>query len=555
MLIDDDPKKHQLIQDMLAQAVGASFPGRTAPVFDVESARRLSEGLALLGQHEFDVVLLDISGPESQGADALAKVCNKAPEVPVVVITGARDGSEAKLLKQGAQDFIYTGEISSSVLEHSLTHAVERASRGQEARSGDRRFRALIENAQDGIVVFDANIAVRYNSPANYRIFGYVEGEGLGSIGLDHIHPDDLKRGSDSLGQAMQNPGVPAVVEVRCRHKDGSWRHIEVTTVNHLNNPAVKGVVANFRDITERKNAQEPFRLEMEFYKQIIEHAVSGLVVIAPDSRVLYQSPAAAKQYGLGTDTRTGMLGWDFIHPDDIKRSMEDFVDIATNPGRSGGTEARFRRGDGTWSWINAVGTNCILDPIVKGIVMTTIDVNTRKATEEALKKSQQQLKEAMSKLRQVLEERSTPAVQIWNNVLALPLIGTIDDLRAQDIMEVLLNRIVATQSELVIVDVTGVPSMDTTVTDHLIRTIRAAHMLGAQCVLTGMKPELAQAVIQLGSDTSTFIIRRDMEEGLHWALEKMAYQATSDRSKITEGTLTSEVPTQGNARAGGQKR
>lgn len=185
---------------------------------------------------------------------------------------------------------------------------------------------------------------------------------------------------------------------------------------------------------------------------------------------------------------------------------------------------------------------------------MTLRDINERKETEEAVKKSQQQLKEAMGRLRKVLEERSTPAVQVWNNVLALPLTGRIDDSRAQDIMEVLLKRIVDTQSELVILDVTGVPSMDTTATDHLIRTIRSAHMLGAQCVLTGMKPELAQAVIQLGSDTSTFIIRRDMEEGLHWALEKMGYQATSDRPKITEGTLTSEVPTQGNARAGGQK-
>ena len=254
LLIDDDARESRLIQDMLSQTVGAKH---ASPVFDLRWSKQQSEGLALLGQHEFDVVLLDISLPDSQWPDTLVKVHEKAPNVPVVVITGASDGSEAKLLKQGAQDFIYTGELSSSVLEHSLTHAIERASRGQEARSSDKLFRALIENAQDGIVVFDANVAVRYNSPANYRIFGYGEGEGLGSIGLDYIHPEDLKRGAGCVGQAMQNPGVPAVTDVRCRHKDGSWRHIEVTAVNHLNNPDVNGIVVNFRDITDRKKAQE----------------------------------------------------------------------------------------------------------------------------------------------------------------------------------------------------------------------------------------------------------------------------------------------------------
>jgi anti-anti-sigma regulatory factor len=153
------------------------------------------------------------------------------------------------------------------------------------------------------------------------------------------------------------------------------------------------------------------------------------------------------------------------------------------------------------------------------------MDITGRKKAEEALTHSEEKLQNALEKLRLSHEALSTPVIQVWDHILALPLIGLMDDVRAQRVMEVLLRKIVETQSELVILDVTGVGSMDTQVANHLIQTMQSSSLLGAQCVLTGIRPEIAQSVLGLGFDMSRIAIRRDMQDGLRWALEKMGYE------------------------------
>ncbi|MCL0077056.1 STAS domain-containing protein, partial [Dehalococcoidia bacterium] len=142
-------------------------------------------------------------------------------------------------------------------------------------------------------------------------------------------------------------------------------------------------------------------------------------------------------------------------------------------------------------------------------------DITERKDLEE-------QLKDTVEKLKASQEELSTPVVQIWDRVLALPLIGVVDSLRAQKIVETLLNRIVETQSEMVILDITGVSSIDTQVVNHLIKTVQAAKLLGAECVITGIKPKVAQTMIHLGLDMESFPTRRSLRDGLMYALEKI---------------------------------
>ncbi|MCL0079805.1 response regulator [Dehalococcoidia bacterium] len=142
-------------------------------------------------------------------------------------------------------------------------------------------------------------------------------------------------------------------------------------------------------------------------------------------------------------------------------------------------------------------------------------DITERKDLEE-------QLKDTVEKLKASQEELSTPVVQIWDRVLALPLIGVVDSLRAQKIVETLLNKIVETQSEMVILDITGVSSIDTQVVNHLIKTVQAARLLGAECVITGIKPKVAQTMIQLGLDMESFPTRRSLRDGLMYALEKI---------------------------------
>ena len=99
----------------------------------------------------------------------------------------------------------------------------------------------------------------------------------------------------------------------------------------------------------------------------------------------------------------------------------------------------------------------------------------------------------------QELLELSTPVVQLWDRILALPLIGTLDSERTQSVMENLLNQIVTSRAEIAIIDITGVPTVDTLVAQHLIKTVSAARLMGADCIISGIRPQIAQTIVHLG--------------------------------------------------------
>lgn len=116
--------------------------------------------------------------------------------------------------------------------------------------------------------------------------------------------------------------------------------------------------------------------------------------------------------------------------------------------------------------------------------------------TTETYQKNREQI---ILRQREELLELSTPVVRLWDGVLAVPLIGTLDSERAQVIMENLLNEIVETDSEIAIIDITGVPTVDTLVAQHLIKTVSAARLMGADCIISGMRPRMAQTIVQMG--------------------------------------------------------
>jgi len=141
------------------------------------------------------------------------------------------------------------------------------------------------------------------------------------------------------------------------------------------------------------------------------------------------------------------------------------------------------------------------------------VEERTRKLTE-----SEGYLKELVDKLRISQEGLSAPVVQLGDGILALPLIGMIDEHRIATIMETLLSKITETQSDVVILDVTGVYEIDTYVTGQLIRIVRATQLLGATCIVTGVRPESAHTLVELGVDTSELLTRRTLQDGLGYA-------------------------------------
>jgi rsbT co-antagonist protein RsbR len=166
-------------------------------------------------------------------------------------------------------------------------------------------------------------------------------------------------------------------------------------------------------------------------------------------------------------------------------------------------------RKDGSKFWANVIITT-LRDRTgaVVGFGKVTRDLTERRAVEERVRQQAQAILDV-----------SIPVVQIWAGVLAVPLIGTLDSQRTQDFMERLLGRIVETQSEVALIDITGVPVIDTQTAAHLIETFSAVRLLGARVILTGVRPAIAQTLVHLGIDLSSVTTRPSLAAGLQIAL------------------------------------
>ena len=117
--------------------------------------------------------------------------------------------------------------------------------------------------------------------------------------------------------------------------------------------------------------------------------------------------------------------------------------------------------------------------------------------------------------------ELSTPVVQLWDNVLALPLIGTLDSARTQVVMENLLHKIVDTGAAIAIIDITGVPTVDTLVAQHLLKTVAAARLMGADCIISGIRPQIAQTIVHLGVELASVVTKATLADAFAIALQK----------------------------------
>ncbi len=129
---------------------------------------------------------------------------------------------------------------------------------------------------------------------------------------------------------------------------------------------------------------------------------------------------------------------------------------------------------------------------------------------------------DVIQRQQQEMMELSTPVVKLWEGIVALPLIGTLDSARTQIVMESLLQRIVETGSQIAIIDITGVPTVDTLVAQHLIKTITAARLMGAECIISGIRPQIAQTIVHLGVNLADVITKANLSDAFGLALQKM---------------------------------
>ena len=246
LLVEDDEDDYVIIRDLLSEM----------DRFELEWVTDYDDALKAIERKEHDVCLLDYRLGERSGLEFLREALERGHKGPIILLTGQGDREvDLEAMQAGAADYLVKGQIDAPLLERSIRYAFTRTLRilGE----SEKRFRSLVQNGSDIITILDAEGTIQYQSPSIERLLGYSTEDLVGQNAFDYVHPEDLERVRSIFGEITKSSGASRPVEVRFRHADGSWRYLEWIANNLLEDPSVRSIVANSRDVTERKEAEE----------------------------------------------------------------------------------------------------------------------------------------------------------------------------------------------------------------------------------------------------------------------------------------------------------
>ena len=390
----------------------------------------------------------------------------------------------------------------------------ENAAQRRHAQEAQRIF----EGSCDLLQRFDLAGNYLYVSPACRVVLGYEPEEMVGQPSFTFIHPDDVEP-TKTLQCAML-AGCPTTrIELRLRRKDGAyvWMECHPVIIRDTNGEPFEFVVTA-REVTERKRIEDELRESEVRFRTLLAGLHVGVVMQEPSGKIVLFNPHALTLLGLTEDQIFGRSSfdprWGAVNEDGSPCPGEQHpVMVAMRTGKSVhdfvmGID-RPALGDRVWILVSGVPQ---FDDrgVVTGATSTFTDITARKQAED-LVRSQARM----------LAEMSTPLVPIGDHIVAMPLVGTVDARRAEQVLETLLAGIAQKGARVAILDITGVSVVDAHVASTLVRAAQAARLLGAQVVLTGIRGSVAQTLVELSVDLSGLVTRSTLQSGIAWALSR----------------------------------
>lgn len=259
----------------------------------------------------------------------------------------------------------------------------------------EKRFRALIENATDIILLTDEKGNVKYASPAFTRVTGFSAEEARQNARLvvTQVHPDDLEITRKTYFEALGHPGVPVSRLLRFGHKDGHYIWLEGVITNLMHDENVGAVVSNYRDISRRKAAEAKAAKVENHFKALVEKSEDVIILTDADGIVGYVSPAYEKLTGFSPEEVIGNINLSFMHPEQASETRNFFSRLLVAPGVSLPRTNRLKCKDGRYVWVEGYLTNMLADENVQAIVSNYHDITGRRQAAELIRQSESNLK------------------------------------------------------------------------------------------------------------------------------------------------------------------
>ncbi len=367
-------------------------------------------------------------------------------------------------------------------------------------------FRVLVETAPQAIGIVRLDGIITYANPAFSALTGYDRLAGTHMTALYFEHDLPLL---EAIIRTIRNDGVWRGI-ARLRHKNGRTIPVRVNAFvirDDEGNPVA--MTGMFEDLTAELQRDERLRL----FEALIENAPDAIGVADFNGNIIYANAAYKTLTGYGDDL-IGMNGFDYIHEEDYQAGQATLARLAER--KAAFLEVRIRRKDGGIVPVAATMYVQMSPHDRLQIIGFLRDISAQKRAEEERLALQQQVIEAQ---RAAIRELSTPLIPISETAVIMPLVGAIDSARAQQIIETLLSGVAEYHAEMAIVDITGVQVVDTQVASALVRAAQAVRLLGAQVVLTGVKPQVAQTLVQLGASLEGIRTAGTLQTGVRLAL------------------------------------
>jgi PAS domain S-box-containing protein len=410
-----------LIEDskMDSHLLGVLLRESTSSFFQIHHAERLCDGLKRLQEEKFDVVLSDLSLPDSHGFETFQRLHAQAPEIPILLLSGTDDETlAARAVREGAQDYLVKGRVDGYILGRAITHAIERHQAEMALEESERHYKHLLESITDysySVVLENGRPVRSTHGPGCIAVTGYTPADYDKDGGLWYrmVHESD-RPAVMQQAQAVLTGQTPPPVEHRIVHKSGQIRWVRNTVVpcrdRAGNLVAYDGLIS---DISERKLAEEKLVASEAFYHSLVENLPQFILRKDLSERFTFGNQRFCQMLGRTLEEIIGKTDFDFYPPElAAKYQRDDRYVIAT--GRTFETVEENVTPTGEKIYVQVVKTPILdLNGRIIGIQGIFWDITERKRWEERLQKANQELAQSEAALRKSHEELKSAQLQL----------------------------------------------------------------------------------------------------------------------------------------------